>query len=74
MNSNQINVISNEVNGIQSTKKRFKMIQYFKNKLSLGILFLQETQSTECNEGSWRDEFNTQTFFSPMDCLIPAEF
>ena len=34
-----INMISNNVSGIQSTKKRLKLIQHFKNKL----LFLQET-------------------------------
>ena len=65
MNSNQINMISNNVNGIQSTKKRTKMIQYFKNKLlPQGVLFLQETHSTESNEASWRDEFNASLFFS----------
>ena len=74
MNSNQINMISNNDNGIQSTKKRLKMIQYFKNKLlPRGILFLQETHSTESNEAGWRDEFNA-SLFSPMDRLIPAEF
>ena len=65
MNSNQINMISNNVNGIQSTKKRIKMIQYIKNKLlPHGILFLQETHSTESNEASWRDKFNASLFFS----------
>ena len=66
MNSNQTNMISNNVNGIQSTKKRTKMIQYFKNKLlPQGILFLQETYSTESNEASWRDEFNASLFSLP---------
>ena len=65
MNSNQISMISNNVNGIQSTKKRLKMIQYFKNKLlPQGILFLQETHSSESNEASWRDELNATLFFS----------
>ena len=65
MNSNQINMISNNVNGIQSTKKRLKMIQYFKNKLlPQGILFLQETLCSESNEASWRDESNAFLFFS----------
>ena len=55
----------NGFNGIQSTKKRLKMIQYFKNKfLPQGILFLQKTHSTESNEASWRDEFNAFLFFS----------
>ena len=74
MNSDQISMISNNVNGIQSTKKRLKMIQYFKNKLlPQGILFLQETHSTESNEASWIDNL-MQPFFSPMDRLILAEF
>ena len=58
-------MISNNVNGIQSTKKRLKMIQYLKNKLlPQGILFLQETHSAKSNEASWRDEFNAFLFFS----------
>ena len=58
-------MISNNVNGIQSTKKRLKMIQYFKNKLfPQGILLLQETHSSESNKASWRDKFNATTFFS----------
>ena len=67
-------MISNNVNGIHSTKKRFKMIQYFKNKvlpLRQGILFLQETHSTESDEASWRDEFNATLFISHR-FLIPA--
>ena len=44
MNSNKISMISNNVNGIQSTKRRLKMIQCFRNKLlPQGILFLQKT-------------------------------
>ena len=62
MNSNQINMISNNVNGIQSTRKSLKIIQYFKNKLLPQRVFsLQETYS---NEVSWRDEFNATLFFS----------
>ena len=41
------------------------MIQYFKNKLlPQGILFFQETHSTESYEVSWGDEFNVSFFFS----------
>ena len=50
-------------------------MQYFKDKLlPQGILFLQETHSTESNEASWRDEFNATLFFSLLVHLIPAEF
>ena len=52
-------MISNNVNGIQSTEKRLKMTQHFRNNLlPQGILFFQETHSTETNEASWREEFN----------------
>ena len=74
MNNNQINMISNNVNDIQSSNKKLKTMRYFKNKLlHEGILFFEETQSTESNVASSRDEFNA-TFSSPMDCVIPAEF
>ena len=66
MNSNQINMMSNNANGIQPTKKRIKIIQYFKIKLlPQGILFLQETHFTEYNEASWRDEFDATLFSLP---------
>ena len=75
MNSNQINIISNNVNGIQSTRKSLKIIQYFKNKLlPKRIFFLQETCSFKSNEVSWRDEFNATLFLSHGLCLIPVEF
>ena len=58
MNSNGINVISNNINGIQSTLKKLKIIEYLKTKLlPWGTLFLQETYSTESNYSSWRKEF-----------------
>lgn len=65
MNSKQIDMISNHVNRIQSTKKRSIMVQYFKNKwLPQGVLFLQETHPTESNEAGWRNEFNTTLVLS----------
>ena len=58
-------MIQNNVNDIQSTKKRLKMTQYFKNKLlPQGIFFLQETHYLKYIEVSWRDEFNATLFFS----------
>ena len=59
-------MVSNNINGIQSTKKILKMVQYFKNKsLPQGILFLQETHSTESNETSRRKEFDATLLFLP---------
>ena len=46
--------ISNNLNGIQSTKKRLKLIEYFKNNLnSEGFLFFHDTHSTLKNEVIW---------------------
>ena len=65
MNSKQIDMISNHVNGIQSAKKRLIMMQYFKNKLlPQRVLLLQETHPTESNEAGWKNEFNATLFFS----------
>ena len=53
------------MNGIQSTKKRLKLIKNFKNNLnSEGFLFLQETHSTLKDEVNWTQKFNGQLFFS----------
>ena len=42
-----LSFITNNVKGIQSYKKRLKLIQYFKEKIgSTGVLFLQETHSS----------------------------
>ena len=69
MNSNQISMISNNVNDIQSTKNRLKMIQYFKNKLLTQGIFLLLNLMWQVGEMNLM-----QPFFSPMDHLIPAEF
>ena len=62
---NTLKFISNNVNGIQSTKKRLKLIEYFKSNLnSEGFLFLQETHSTLKDEVNWTQEFKGQLFFS----------
>ena len=57
--------ITNNVKGIQSIKKRLKLIEYFKSKITTHeILFLQETQSSSDDEQKWRDNFRGNTFFS----------
>ena len=53
------------MNGIQSTKKGLKLIEYFKSNLnSEGFLFLQKTHSTLKDEVNWTQEFKGQLFFS----------
>ena len=42
-----LNVLSNNVNGLNSSKNRIKMFQYFNEDIANnGILFLQETHSS----------------------------
>ena len=44
--NNSVSFITNNVKGMQSSKKRLKLMQYFKYKIgSTGVLFLQETHS-----------------------------
>ena len=52
--ANTLKFISNNVNGIQSIKKRLKLIEYFKSNLnSEGFLLLQETHSALKDEVNW---------------------
>ena len=51
LNTSNFNFLSNNVKGLQSSKKRLKHFQSFKNKLNpKGILFLQETHSSKVTE------------------------
>ena len=53
------------VKGLQSPKKRIKLIEYFKSKLNHHgfFFFLQETHSTIKNENTWINDFNGPGFF-----------
>ena len=58
-------VISNNVKGLQSNKKRLNIINYLKGKgASNNIMFLQETHSTSKDEHIWKDDFQGDLFFS----------
>ena len=58
-----LSFIVNNVKGIQSYKKRLKLIQYFKEKIgSAGVLFLQETHSSSKVEQRWKEDFKGHTF------------
>ena len=60
-----LNFITNNIRGIQSIKKRLKLIEYFTSKImTQGILFLQETHSSSDEKQNWRDNFGSNTFFS----------
>ena len=53
-----LSFITNNVKGIQSSIKRLKLIQYFKDKIgSTGLLFLQETHFNSKIEQKWIEDF-----------------
>ena len=60
-----LSFITNNVKGIQSYKKRLKLVKYFKGKIgSTGVLFLQETQSSSKVKQKWKEDFKGHVFFS----------
>ena len=62
--NNSLSFIINNVKGIQSSKKRLKLMQYFKDKIELtGVLFLQETHSDSKVEQKWKEDFKGPVFF-----------
>ena len=57
--------LSNNVSGLRSSKKRVKMFEYFKGKIvNSGIIFLQETHSSEDTFNEWQDNFKELFFFA----------
>ena len=62
---NILNFLSNNFNGLKSSKKRIKMFEYFREKISNnGIIFLQETHSSKDTFNNWRNDFKGEVFFS----------
>ena len=60
-----LNFITNNVKGIQSIKKKLKLIEYFKSKITTqGLLFLHETHSSSDDEQKCRNNFAGNNFFS----------
>ena len=60
----KLKFISNNVNELKSSKETIKIFEYFRDKVSNnGIIFLQETHSTEDALNKWRDDFQGQIFF-----------
>ena len=63
--SNNLTFLTNNVKGLQSSKKTIKLIEYFRSKLNdNGFLFLQETHSAIKNKDTWVNDFNGPGFFS----------
>ena len=64
-NQLKFNFLTNNVKGLQSTKKRLKLFNFLKNKIGpKGILFLQEKQSSVEREKKWIDDFTRKTYYS----------
>ena len=58
LSNSSLSFITNNVKGIQPSKKRLKLMQYFKDKIgSTGVLFLQETHSNSKVEQNWKEDF-----------------
>ena len=75
MSSIKFHLISNNVRSPQSYKKRFKILEYLKNKSGPnGILYLQETHSTMENEIRWNDMILMVTYIIPTVNLIHAVY
>ena len=53
----KLNFLSNNVNGLKSSKKGDEVS-------NIGIIFLQETHSTQDGHNKWRDDSQRQIFFS----------
>ena len=61
--------ITNNVIGKQSSKKRTKLIQYFKDKIgSTGVLYLQKTHSDIKVKQKWKEDFK-----SPISFLMESQ-
>ena len=72
--NNSVSFITNNVKGMQSSKKRLKLMQYFKYKIgSTGVLFLQETHS-DSKVGQKCKYFKGPVFFFLMESQILVAF
>ena len=73
-----LNFFTNNVKGLQSSKKRVKIFEYFRNKVApKDILFLQETHSSVETEKQWNDKFKGQLYFSHVktnSCCVLTGF
>ena len=62
--NNSLSFITNNVKGMQSSKKRLKLMQYFIDKMgSNDALFLQETYSGSKVQQKWKENFEGPVFF-----------
>ena len=63
--SYNLNFLSNNVNGLNSSRNRIKMFEYYREKIANnGILVLQETHFSHDTVINWRDDLKGELFFS----------
>ena len=63
--SNNLTFLTNNIQGLQSSKERIKLIEYVRSKLNHnGFLFLQKTHSTIKSEYTQVNDFNGLVSFS----------
>ena len=68
---NILNFLSNNFNGLKSSKKRIKMFEYFREKISNnGIIFLQEAHSSKDTFNNWRNDFKGEVFFHMVQKVL----
>ena len=64
-NATNYNFISNNVKGMQASKRRLKLFEYLKQNINFnGFILFQETHSSLNDEKQWKGEFNGPLFFS----------
>ena len=74
---NILNFLSNNVNGLKLSKKRIKMFEYFREKiLNYGIIFLQETYSSEDTFNNWQIDSKGEVFShgSTSSCGVMIDY
>ena len=70
--NNSLIFITNNVKGMQSSKTRLKLMQYFEDKIgSTGVLFLQETHS-DSKVGQNVNTLKVQFFFLMESQILVA--
>ena len=69
--NNSLSFITNNVNGLQLSKKGLKLMQYFKDKIgSTSVLFLQETHSDSKFDQNGKGTLKVQFFSNSNSCGV----
>ena len=73
LSNNSLSFITNNVKRMQSSKKRSKLMRYFKDKIGYtGVSFLQETYSESKVEQKWKEDFKSPVFVFTENQILVA--